>query len=240
MADGFWSAGYAVIDDFVDLPACADLLDRVNEYRAHHELPKVERHARNRDLRYQVIDGARIADALPSIGDLLTATDRTVAELSCRRLLRLEGQAGVNVNVTPSGGSYRWHYDRCPVTVMLYLNAVSGGEMELYPNHRLRCGPFVGTTVQRYSDAVAASRSVRRLARVRHVAVRPAPGRLLVIRGDRCLHAVSEVGDGPDRINLVVSYITPGAEPSLPDLDSYLYSDATFERQDPNYRHLRR
>jgi hypothetical protein len=61
---------------------------------------------------------------------------------------------------------------------------------------------------------------------------------LLVIRGNRCLHAVSEVLDGPDRINLVVSYITAGAEPSLPELDSYLYSDATFDRADPNYRHL--
>ena len=71
MADGFWSAGYAVIDDFVDLPACADLLDCVNDYRARHDLPKVERRARGRDLRYQVIDGARIADAIPSIGDLL-------------------------------------------------------------------------------------------------------------------------------------------------------------------------
>jgi hypothetical protein len=238
MADAFWSAGYAVIDKFVDLAVCADLLDRVNAYRASHDLPKVERRARGRDLRYQVIDGARIGDALPSIGDLLNATDRTVAELSCRRFFRLEGQAGVNVNITPPGGSYRWHYDRCPVTVLLYLNAVSGGEMELYANHRWRCGPFEGTTVQRYADTVAASRCVRRLARVRHVAVQPAPGRLLVMRGDRCLHAVSEVLDGPDRINLVVSYIVPGAEPSLPDLDSYLYSHATFEKRDPNYRHL--
>ena len=146
----------------------------------------------------------------------------------------------MNVNITPPGGSYRWHYDRCPVTAMLYLNTVSGGEIEFYPNSRLPCGPFEGTAFQRCLDAVTASRCVRTLTRRRRVAVPPVPGRLLVLRGDHCLHSVSEVGDGSDRINLVVSYTTPGAERALPDLDSYLYSDAPFARPDPNYRHLRR
>jgi hypothetical protein len=238
MASAFWCAGFAVMDGFVDPRACTDLFDAVNDYRSSHHLPHVERRARGRDLRYQVIDGARIADALPTIDELLVATDRTVTELSGRPLARLGGQVGVNVNITPPGGSYRWHYDRCAVTAMLYLNTVSGGDIELYPNHRVPCGRLGGTTVQRYVDVVAASRSVRWLARARHVAVSPAPGRLLVIRGDRCLHAVRDVGDGPDRINLVVSYSTPGVESALPELDSYLYSDTPFDRTDPNYRHL--
>jgi hypothetical protein len=240
MADAFWSAGFAVMDDFADRRACADLVDAVNDYRHHHHLPHVERRARGRDLRYQVIDGARVADAFPAIGALLDDADRMVAALCSRRLGRLQGQAGVNVNITPPGGSYRWHYDRCPVTAMLYLNAVSGGEIELYPNHRLPCGHFEGTTLQRYVDAVGASRPLRSLARARHVAVPPVPGRLLIIRGDRCLHSVRDVGDGPDRINLVVSYTVPGAERAIPDLDSYLYSDAPFGRPDPNYHQLRR
>jgi 2OG-Fe(II) oxygenase superfamily len=238
MADVLWSKGFVLINDFADRRTCADLLDAVNDYRDRHRLPCVERHTRGRDLRYQVIDGSRIACALPTIGPLLAKTDATVTELSCRPLVRLEGQAGVNVNITPPGGSYRWHYDRCPVTAILYLNTVSGGEIEFYPNARLPCGPFEGTVLQRYVDAVTASRGVRTLARRRRVAVPPAAGRLLIIRGDHCLHSVSGVRDGPDRINLVVSYTTPGGERALPNLDTYLYSEEAFALPDPNYRYL--
>jgi hypothetical protein len=239
MADGLWSAGFRVIDDFTDQRTCAHLVQAVDDYRAHHRLPYVQRHTRGRDLRYQVIDGAHIARALPMIGALLAATDRTVAELCGRPLVRLAGQAGVNVNITPPGGSYRWHYDRCPVTALLYLNTVSGGELEFYPNCRLPCGPFQRTALQRGLDAVSASRGVRTVTRRRRVAVEPVPGRLLVLRGDRCLHSVRDVGAGSDRVNLVVSYSAPGTERALPELDSYLYTDAPGARHDPNYHHLR-
>jgi hypothetical protein len=145
----------------------------------------------------------------------------------------------VNVNIISAGGSYRWHYDRCPVTAMLYLNTVAGGEIEFYANSRLPCGPLAGTPVQRCVDVVSGSRCVRALTRRRLVAVAPAPGRLLILRGERSLHSVKRVGDGPDRINLVVSYSLPGTDLVLPDLDSYLYSEAPFAKPDPNYRHLR-
>jgi len=236
MADAILSTGFTVIDDFADRQVCAGLVDAVNDYRDRHHLPYVERRTRGRDLRYEVIDGARIACVLPDIGALLADTDKAVAELCGRPLVRLEGQAGVNVNIVPRGGSYRWHYDRCPITAMLYLNTVSGGEIEFYPNSRLPCGPFEGTVVQRCLDTVSATRGVRALARRRLVAVPPIPGRLLVLRGDRCLHSVGEVGDGSDRINLVVSYSRPGGERALPNLDAYLYSDAPFSGPDPNYR----
>ena len=234
MSDGFWSTAFAVVDEFADAHACACLVEAVDDYRHEHDLPHVERRTRGRDLRYQVIDGSRIASALPTVGTLLDATDRVVAELCRRPLVRLAGQAGVNVNITPPGGSYRWHYDRCPVTAMLYLNTVSGGEIEFYPNSRMPCGPFGGTSLQRRLDA-AGAQCVRALGRRRLVVVRPAPGRLLILRGDRCLHSVRDVGEGADRINLVVSYGIPGAERSLPELDSYLYSDAPAARPDPNY-----
>jgi hypothetical protein len=240
MADGFWSAGYAVYDNFADRRACDALVDAVNDYRHHHRLPYIERRCRGRDLRYQVIDGPRVAEALPAVDGLLQAADRAVSEACCRPLARLAGQVGVNVNITPPGGSYRWHYDRCPVTAMVYLNAVAGGEIELYPNHRLPCGHFAGTSLQRTVDAVGACRPVLWLSRAPHVAVSPVPGRLLIIRGDRCLHSVREVGEGPDRINLVVSYDVVGAERARPELDAYLYSDAPFGGPDPNYGHPKR
>jgi hypothetical protein len=240
MADGLWSAGFAVVDDFAEGRACAELVQSVNDYRERHHPPYVIRRAHGRDLRYQVIDGARVTDAFPGVRQLLARMDRTVAAVCARRMVRLGGQVGVNINITPFGGSYRWHYDRCPVTAMVYLNAVSGGEIDLYPGYRMPCGPFAGTTLQRYVDGIGASPAARWLARGRHVVLSPRPGRLLVIRGDRCLHSVREVGDGPDRINLVVSYSVPGTEQALPDLDTYLYSDSPVCRSDPNYRQLRR
>src|SRR5262249_32866857 len=133
----------------------------------------------------------------------------------------------------------RWHYDRCPVTAMLYLNTVAGGEIEFYANSRLPCGPLAGTPAQRCLDAVSASRGVRTLTHPRAGAGAPPPGRLLILRGGRSLHSVRRVGDGPARINLVVSYSAPGADMALPELDSYLYSDAPFAKADPNYRHVR-
>lgn len=239
MTDALWSTGFAVVDDFADPQMCASLVEAVNDYRRDHQLPLVERRNGRRDLRYEVIDGVRITEVLPAIDALLAETDRAVAELSCQSLVRLGGQVGVNVNIVPPGGSYRWHYDRCPVTAMLYLNAVSGGEIEFYPNSRLSCRPFETTALQRYVDAVSATRGVRTLARRRLVAVAPVPGRLLILRGDRCLHSVCGVGPGSERINLVVSYSTPGAERALPELDTYLYSDAPVATADPNYRPVR-
>jgi len=235
--DGLLSSGFAVVDDFADQPMCARLVEAVHEYRERHHLPYVQRHNRGRDLRYQVIDGAQIACALPTIGELLAATDRAVAERCHRPLVRLAGQAGVNVNITPPGGSYRWHYDRCPVTALLYLNTVAAGEIEFYPNSRLPCGPFQQTALQRCLDAISASGGVRTLTRRRRVAVPPAPGRLLILRGDRCLHSVRDVGAGSDRVNLVVSYAAPGTERARPELDSYLYTNAPGGRRDPNYAH---
>ena len=44
--------------------------------------------------------------------------------------------AARNINVTPPGGEYRWHYDRNAVTAIIYLNEVPGGETEIFANYR--------------------------------------------------------------------------------------------------------
>ncbi|NEN87483.1 MAG: hypothetical protein F6K48_00455 [Okeania sp. SIO3H1] len=46
-------------------------------------------------------------------------------------------QVGCNINITEKGGTYHWHYDRNPITALLYLNKVDGGEIEFYPNYRI-------------------------------------------------------------------------------------------------------
>ena len=129
-------------------------------------------------------------------------------------------RAACNVNITPPGGGYRWHYDRNRVTALLYLNHIGGGETDLYPNYRLPA-PISGQ-LQKGLDRILLTRPARRFfGRVHTIA--PAPGTLAVIRGDRTLHSVRAVTGDHDRINLVVAYDRPGSTHQRPALDQYLY-----------------
>jgi hypothetical protein len=139
-------------------------------------------------------------------------------------------QVACNVNITQPGGSYRYHYDRNAVTVILYLNETRGGETECYPNHRLNL-----IYLQREVDRVFENPMFRRVFG-KQILVRPRAGRLLVMRGDRCLHSVREVSGNADRINIVMSYDVKGARhANSHHLNSYLYSGAIVHHGDPNY-----
>jgi hypothetical protein len=138
-------------------------------------------------------------------------------------------QVACNVNITQPGGSYRYHYDRNEITAILYLNETSGGETECYPGHRLR----VPASLQRDVDRVFGSRLVRSVFGCQ-VLVRPRVGRLLIMRGDRCLHSVRPVSGPPDRINIVMSYDVRGARYANGDnLNSYLYQRDYLQPNDP-------
>jgi hypothetical protein len=240
-AGKFWSTGFAVVDRFIPQETCEDLLRAATAYKTVHDLPLVARNLRSRSLRYYVIDGDHVEEALGHVGlaDLLACVDRLVGEMCGSDLRRMEGQVGVNVNITPPGGSYRWHYDRNVVTALLYLNSAVGGEIEFLPNYRLAVGRFQHGSPQRWADALLGTKVAKSLVAPRRHSVAPAPGRLLVIRGDRCLHSVKPVRDVPDRVNLVVAYASPAAGCELPGLDSYLYSTAPSMGSDPNYRRAR-
>jgi hypothetical protein len=135
-------------------------------------------------------------------------------------------RAACNVNITPPGGAYRWHYDRNAVTALLYLNRVAGGETDLYPHYRL-AAPF-NSQLQRGLDRILLTRAARRL--LGHgLTIAPAPGTLVVIRGDRTLHSVRPVTGYHDRINLVIAYDRPGCANQQPALDRYLYDPALPE-----------
>ena len=143
----------------------------------------------------------------------------------------------VNVNVTPAGGAYRWHYDRNAVTLILYLNAVIGGAIELCPGYRILLPSGWATSrSQRALDGVLELRPLRRLAG-QAVTIEPRPGRLLLMRGRRCLHSVQPVASGsPERVAVVMAYDHPAdsADPGEA-LDRYLYT-ASRATGDPNYR----
>lgn len=126
------------IESYLPHEECERLLQAVAEHEARHGLPLVSRAAKPRPLLYQVIDGHAVRAHLPEIADLYARVREVAERRAGRALVPLhDSAADVNVNVTPAGGAYRWHYDRNHVTAILYLNVVSGGEIELYPKHRV-------------------------------------------------------------------------------------------------------
>jgi hypothetical protein len=227
---------YRVVDHFLDETTTARLLADIEGYLAVHDAPLVHREHAGRGLHYQVIDGNRVERFLPSLEVLYRQVNGLVNDLLAVQVVPLGShRVGLNVNITPPGGSYRWHYDRNALTATLYLNHVSGGDLELCPNYRISRG----------NDARRPARAADRLLQVpgvmrlfgRKVRVHPEPGVLVVMRGDRCLHSVSEVTGRRRRINVVMAYDEIGRVSQEGDeLDTYLYSQDDVRSADPNYR----
>jgi hypothetical protein len=216
-AEQFSSTGPVVLPAFLHPGECADLLAAIEDYRQHHPLPVVSRPHAERPLRYQVIDGHQFPDAVPDADRLLARVHAQVEKTFGGPLVLIDDRrAACNINITPPGGAYRWHYDRNRVTALLYLNPVAGGETDLYPNYRV-AGP-TRFHIQRGLDRVLMTRPARRMLGTMHT-IAPAPGTLAVIRGDRTLHSVRPVTGSDVRINLVLAYDRPA-------LDQYLYDGA--------------
>ena len=231
----FEAQGYCVEAGFLTPEACAHLLERVEHYRAAHEVPEVYRKVRGRSLHYFVIDGHQVAQQLPEIWDLYRRVNAVVNTTCGRTLAPLENRrVGANVNITPPGGEYRWHYDRNAVTAIVYLNEVPGGETELYPNFRLRLEQRY-STLQRWLDRLLQIGVVRRLFGTL-VVVAPRRGSLVLMAGNTCLHSVRPVGGSEDRINIILAYDEPGAHFAIEkNLDTYLYTEQASASSDPNY-----
>ena len=230
--------GYIVHDGFLEPEACRETLAAVDRYRSNTDLPEIHREARGRALRYSVIDGHQIRDRLPDIWDLYTGpVQELMSELAGEAMFPLDNaRAGVNVNIMPPATSeYRWHYDRTPVTAVLYLNEVEGGETELYPDLRVLLSDQRRARTQRLLDRLVMMPPVRSM-RARKVVVSPKAGRLVAIAGDRCWHSVGGVEGPHDRVNVILAYDREGATFAAEEgLDSYLYTTDNTAQQDPNY-----
>jgi hypothetical protein len=234
MSKDFWSDGVDVKHEWLNAAECDEYIQAIRELERTEALPLIERRARGRSLHYKVIDGRRIASALPDI-ERLGACVQTVAEQLCGT--RLEPISDVvaarNVNITPPGGEYRWHYDRNAVTAIAYLNEVSGGETEVFPNYRFVLRSGRQWRLQRVLDMLVRPTPIRRcFGRQRLVAA--TKGSLLIMRGDKSLHSVRRVQGAEDRINVVFAYDAPGVGHAREVLDSYLYENGVA-RGDPNY-----
>ena len=232
------SNGLVLVDDFLDPEDCEKLLAEIGHHRQHNGLAEISRPMKGRSLRYLVIDGEKIRANLPSVWKLYRgAANQLVNGLAGASLEPLQNiKAGVNVNVMPPGRSeYRWHYDRTAVTAILYLNQVEGGETELYPNYRILLNGKQHSRLQLTLDRFLRTSAVRRLFGTKQI-VEPHPGRLVVIRGNRCWHSVRGVEGSEDRINIILAYDDPDARFGMEaGLDSYLYTDETPSTKDPNY-----
>jgi hypothetical protein len=225
--------GAEIRENYLSPSQCEVLLEDLEAYKASNELPLIERLDAGRSLRYRIIDGDRIFHALPRLVSLYGEVLALVRQLE-PQLAPLSNQtAGLNVNFTPPGGEYRWHYDRNSVTAILFLNSVNGGETEMYPHYRIYLGRWKDTGFQRFCDS-----ALRRLAPfVRPLVVEPAPGRMILMRGDRCLHSVRPVEGEEERVSVIMSFDPPGRVfLSEGGLDSYLYSKNASPNRDPNYR----
>ena len=230
------TAGFAKHHAFLSDAECEDLLAQIAVYRSSHELPEVYRQAGDRPLHYRVIDGKRITEHLPDLVNVYEHVNVLISEAMKERLVPLaDRRVGLNVNVTPAGGTYRWHYDRNAVTAILYLNAVPGGETEIYPNYRMFMEGARYSALQRVADRVMEMRPVRSIFG-KLVSVPPETGLLVAMRGNRCLHSVRPVEGEADRINIIMSYDRPGARFDVaPQLNRYLYESQGETEDDPNY-----
>jgi hypothetical protein len=234
MTGDFWKTGAVLRHGWLSSSDCDRYAESVRELDRNQGLPLVERATRGRSLRYKVVDGRRIADA---INDIDALNERVQAELEKVCGMRLQpisdAVAARNVNVTPPGGEYRWHYDRNAVTAIVYLNEVEGGETEMFPNYRLHFRGGRHQRIQRFLDAALRPEPIRRVLGRRRL-VTPRKGSLLIMRGDRSLHSVRQVGGDHDRINLILAFDIPGARRTREALNTYLYGNAAMAG-DPNY-----
>lgn len=225
-----------LISGYLSRTECESLLDSVRDFRNTHTLPLISRKTGGRALHYFVIDGEIVHESFPALVKVYNNVEQIVRRHFGADLIPLRNRAAsVNVNITPPGGEYRWHYDRNAVTAILYLNTVAGGETEMYPGYRIHLGRWKSRAPQRWLDALLQFTPLLTLSRKRTL-ISPEQGLLLIMRGDRCLHSVRRVEGSEDRINIIMTFDVPQAKFAIEkNLDPYLYSKKDSPSFDPNY-----
>jgi len=225
LEEGYWTG-----------PQCRSLYQAADAFREARGLSMIHRRMRGRSLRYYVIHGEQVAQAFPELA-LQSAKIKALAERLSGIPLQFmaDPKVGININITPPGGEYRWHYDRNALTALLFLNAVPGGETEIYPGYRIHLNGRTFSKKQAWLDRLLMN-PLLRLCLAKKQVVIPQMGNLLLMRGDRCLHSVCRVGGDENRINVIFSFDRQGTVyPQGAGLDDYLYTTKPPSLADPNY-----
>lgn len=222
---------------FLPSSDCATIVNSVLSFKEKFPVPRVVRKFKERSLDYLVIDGHLIAKHFPEVTKLSREVHKTVEEFARVPLAPLKNsRVAININITPPGGEYRWHYDRNAVTAILYLNEIDGGEVELFENYRILLQSNRISSLQKFLDQILLTKFCRKIFSSKHRLIIPTPGDLLIMNANRCLHSVREVKGTNHRVCIVFAFDTPGKVHSVDaDLDPYLYSDQAVSDRDPNY-----
>ncbi len=205
--------GFLVIDSFLQEAECEAIRATVDELSGRDRLIKVDRVGRTSVSRFATINGTELERSIPRVAGAYAEVADFVRAIASDDLTPLENRAiGVSINVTSPGQQFAMHYDRNAVTAVIYLNSVeSGGQMEFYPKHRLflgtRSNPFL-KRLQHVLDVGTKTSLWKRLSGQRHL-VSPTAGRMLVFRGNRCLHGVRPVEGTVARYSLQLAYDLP-------------------------------
>lgn len=234
--------GFHFQHNFISEAGCDNILKSIANYQVHHKVPEIYRAVKGRSLHYSVIDGLKIEQHLPDIAQLYKKVNQVVNEWGGEKLYPLDNKrVGVNVNITPIGGAYRWHYDRNKFTAILYLNDVEeGGETELYIKYRIYSK---WSTLQKILDQFLMLKPIRKLFG-KHKIIKPQKGALLLMYGNNSLHSVRPLirlkkGESA-RINIIMAYDEVHKEHQVSEqLDDYLYREEksfTDRKADPNYK----
>ncbi len=203
--------GYFLRENFLSQQECESFLELIRKYRQQFSIPKIYRQVKPIPLNYSVINGKAVKSHLPEIQKLYETVNKLINDLTNQQLFPLKDiEVGCNVNITDKGGTYRWHYDRNAVTALLYLNEVDGGEIECYPNYRIILPNAKFSRFQSFLDRLLQLSFVRYTFGQR-IIIKPQPGLLLVMCGNKCLHSVAPVTQARDRINIVMAYDLPNS-----------------------------
>jgi hypothetical protein len=222
---------------FLPASECATILNSVLSFKETFPVPRVVRKCKERNLDYLVIDGHLIAKHFPEVTKLSREVHKIVEEFSGVPLAPLKNsRVAININITPPGGEYRWHYDRNAVTAILYLNEIEGGEVELFGNYRILLKSDRLSAIQKFLDQILLTKICRKIFSSKYKMITPTAGELLIMNANKCLHSVREVRGTNDRVCIVFAFDIPGKIHSVDaDLDPYLYSDQAVSDRDPNY-----
>jgi hypothetical protein len=187
--------GFCVLDDYLSEDECRRMANAVHDYLSGHDVPKVERPPVDGiPLKRAVITGDQIRDAMPDIWDYQSRLLPLVSTLADEQLEPWSDEkVVVNVNIYGAGDSHQPHYDRCPFTALMYPAVASEG----------------GALELTYANQTET--------------LTPGQGALVVIAGDRVLHAVHPITSGT-RMSVPVAFGVRGGEyEDGKTLNEYIY-----------------
>jgi 2OG-Fe(II) oxygenase superfamily len=224
-----------VLRQYMDESRCLSVIQEIQTYRQSHQIPEIKRLCKDRSLDYGVIDGIKIKDHLPAITRIAEEIQQEIIQILNVEVRPITDRAAVNVNVTRQRGEYRWHYDRNDISAILYLNSISGGELEFYSNYRFLLEGSNNGRLQQALDRLVQSKMIRNLFG-KKTTLHPEPGMLLIFDGIRTLHSVAPVLSDEERICIVFAFDRADSTSKKNySLDSYLYSENEWKDSDPNY-----